>query len=69
MYKYSSEEDFDYINELVGSTSESVKCSSCGKNNGSVKPHVCPLKEEVNGDDSLACNCCYECCFKCKEEI
>lgn len=42
------------------------KCD-CG--NDGEPLHICPLKEEIHGDDESLCNCCKDCEHECLMDI
>ena len=48
---------------------ETVKCQSCGKNEGTNDLHSCPYNSDINNNDTPCCNCCKECCHQCAMDI
>lgn len=45
-----------------------MSCESCRKN-PSTQPHICPYKEDINGDIESLCNCCDDCQNICCDDI
>lgn len=32
-------------------------------------PHICPYRDDVNGDSETLCNCCEDCTHECAMDI
>ena len=48
--------------------SHEVEMCSCGKNPASL-PHLCPYKQDTNGDNETLCTCCDDCTHECAVDI
>ncbi|MBT4730735.1 MAG: hypothetical protein HOK52_07405 [Candidatus Marinimicrobia bacterium] len=44
------------------------KCSECGVN-PKTEPHICPYKDDIDGDDETLCTCCEYCSEQCAADI
>lgn len=53
---------------LNSSNNQKSTCSNCGKNPAD-EQHICPYRQDIDGDEETLCNCCISCTNECCRDI